>query len=111
MLIYKILRESEWNELAAKGTFPGAPVDIADGFVHFSTADQLPGTLAKHFAAETGLTLLACDSCQMAADLKWEPSRGGDVFPHLYRPLALSDVLWSRQIEFGPDGHETGPLE
>lgn len=111
MLIYKILRESEWNELTAKGTSLGAPVDIADGFVHFSTAGQLPGTLAKHFATETGLMLLACDASAMAADLKWEPSRGGDLFPHLYRPLASSDILWTRQIESGPDGHETGLLE
>ncbi|RJE88263.1 DUF952 domain-containing protein [Paracoccus onubensis] len=111
MLIYKILRESEWAELSAKGTSPGAPVDITDGFVHFSTAAQLPGTLAKHFANEIGLTLLACDSLAMEADLKWEPSRGGDLFPHLYRPLASSDILWARPIEDGPDGHEIGPLE
>lgn len=111
MLIYKILRESEWAELSTRGTFSGAPVDITDGFVHFSTAAQLPGTLAKHFANETGLTLLACDSTAMAVDLKWEQSRGGDLFPHLYRSLGSSDILWTRPIEAGPDGHETGPLE
>lgn len=111
MLIYKILRESEWAELSSKERSFGAPVDIADGFVHFSTASQLPGTLAKHFTNETGLTLLACDSTAMGADLKWEPSRGGELFPHLYRMLASSDILWTRSIEAGPNGHETGPLE
>ncbi|WP_370656074.1 DUF952 domain-containing protein [Paracoccus wurundjeri] len=111
MLIYKILREAEWAELSTRGIFSGAPVDIKDGFVHFSTAAQLPGTLAKHFINETGLTLVACDSTAMATDLKWEPSRGGDLFPHLYRSLGSSDILWTRPIEAGPDGHETGPLE
>ncbi len=104
MLIYKVLRADEWASLERDGTTPGAPVDVADGFVHFSTAGQLAGTLAKHFAAETGLMLLAVDADAVASDLRWDPSRGGALFPHLYRHLALADVIWSRPIGTGPDG-------
>lgn len=111
MLIYKILREFEWKELAANGISPGAPVDIADGFIHFSTSAQVADTLAKHFRGENGLILLACESDSMDGDLKWEPSRGGDLFPHLYRPLATADILWTRSVLSGPDGHDTGTLE
>ncbi|RMC34997.1 DUF952 domain-containing protein [Paracoccus alkanivorans] len=111
MLIYKILRASEWAALRAQGRTTGAPVDIADGFVHFSTAAQLPGTLAKHFAGEDHLTLLACEAQALGGDLRWEPSRGGDLFPHLYRPLDMTDIRWTREITRGTDGHETGPLE
>lgn len=111
MLIYKILRPSEWAALRADGRTAGAPVDITDGFVHFSTAAQLPGTLAKHFTGEDGLTLLACEAQALGGDLRWEPSRGGDLFPHLYRPLDMTDIRWSREITRGADGHDTGPLE
>jgi uncharacterized protein (DUF952 family) len=99
MLIYKVLRAAEWDELEARGATPGAPVDVADGFVHFSTAEQLPGTLARHFAGETGLMLLAVDAGAAGPALAWEPSRGGARFPHLYRPLALSDVLWAKPLQ------------
>ena len=98
MRIYKILRADEWAGLQAAGATDGAPVDIADGFVHFSTADQVAETAARHFAEEPGLTLLACDTAPMGDDLKWEVSRGGDRFPHLYRQLHLSDVIWSRPL-------------
>ncbi|WCR04463.1 DUF952 domain-containing protein [Paracoccus saliphilus] len=111
MLIYKILRASEWATLRSDGHSAGAPVDIADGFVHFSTAAQLPGTLAKHFADEDDLTLLACDAQALGDDLRWEPSRGGDLFPHLYRTFEMTDIRWTRAITRGADGHETGPLE
>lgn len=111
MLIYKILRASEWAALRSDGQTAGAPVDIADGFVHFSTATQLPGTLSKHFTGEDDLTLLACDAQTMGDDLRWEPSRGGDLFPHLYRALKMTDILWTRDITRGADGHDTGPLE
>lgn len=111
MLIYKILRASEWAALRSDGHSPGAPVDIADGFVHFLTAAQLSGTLAKHFADEDDLTLLACDAQALGDDLRWEPSRGGDLFPHLYRVLKMTDILWTRDITRNATGHETGPLE
>lgn len=102
MLIYKLLRGPEWRLFRDRGETPGAPVDLADGFIHFSTADTLPGTLEKHFAGEEGLHLLACEAETLGEALKWEPSRGGLLFPHLYRPLRLDDILWSRPLP--PDG-------
>lgn len=104
MLIYKILRADEWADLQRDGESPGAPVDVADGYVHFSTAEQLPVTLGKHFADARDLTLLAVDADAVAPDLRWEPSRGGALFPHLYRALRIADIAWSRPIENGPDG-------
>jgi uncharacterized protein (DUF952 family) len=95
MLVYKVLRGPEWAELEAKGKTPGAPVDRADGFVHFSTAAQLGETLARHFAGETGLMLLAVEA---DARFAWEPSRGGALFPHLYAPLARADAVWARPL-------------
>lgn len=111
MLIYKIFRADEWATMQAAGQTLGAPVDIADGFVHFSTAAQLPGTLARHFTGEDGLTLLACEAETMGDALRWEVSRGGDLFPHLYRPLRIADIRWTRLVENGPEGHRTGALE
>jgi uncharacterized protein (DUF952 family) len=99
MLIYKILRLPEWVEFEAAGESLGSPDDRADGFVHFSTAGQVPGTLERHFAGETGLMLLAVDADAAGPALRWEPSRGGALYPHLYRPLARGDVLWSRPVE------------
>lgn len=110
MMIYKIFRADEWSDMQSKGQSNGAPVDLADGFIHFSTAEQVHGTLAKHFAGEDRLTLLACDADRMGDDLRWEPSRGGDLFPHLYRSLTMADISWSREIITTPDGHDTGPL-
>lgn len=95
MLIYKILRAGEWRDLQERGETPGAPVDVADGFVHFSTAVQAAETAAKHFAGAEGLMLLALDADTLGDALTWEPSRGGALFPHLYAPLRLADVLWS----------------
>lgn len=105
MLIYKILRRSEWDAFVAKGETEGAPVDLADGFIHFSTAAQVMETAAKHFAHESDLVLLACDIAQLGAALKWEPSRGGDLFPHLYRKLQLADVVWDKALPLGASGH------
>jgi uncharacterized protein (DUF952 family) len=102
MLIYKVLRPSEWSELETAGTTPGAPVDRADGYIHFSTAEQLPGTLAKHFAGETGLMLLAVDADAAGPALTWELARGGALFPHLYRELTLADLFWRRALHDGP---------
>jgi uncharacterized protein (DUF952 family) len=101
MLIYKIFRPAEWAELEAAGETLGSPVDRADGFVHFSTAEQVPGTLARHFDGQGDLMLLAVDADAAGKAIRWEPSRGGDLFPHLYRPLTLADVLWARPVEDG----------
>lgn len=106
MLIYKIFRAPEWAQLQADGETTGAPVDVADGFVHFSTATQAAETAAKHFAGETDLILLALDADALGDRLTWEVSRGGDKFPHLYRALTMSDVLWHRPLRLGKTGHE-----
>lgn len=104
MPVYKVLRAAEAAEFERDGETPGAPVDRADGYVHLSTADQLAGTLAKHFAGERNLTLLAVDEAAAGPDLRWEPSRGGALFPHLYRVLRRGDVLWTRALADGPEG-------
>lgn len=105
MLIYKIFRADEWAALQAHGVTDGAPIDVQDGYVHFSTASQARETAAKHFAQEEGLILLALEADGMEA-LKWEPSRGGDLFPHLYRPLRLSDVLWHAPLPLVNGTHD-----
>ena len=105
MLIYKIFRAPEWAALQAAGETEGAPVDLADGFVHFSTAAQVRETAAKHFAGEDGLVLLALEAEALGPGLIWEPSRGGALFPHLYRVLRMGDVLWSRPLPLGAEGH------
>ena len=104
MLIYKVLRAAEWAEFDREGRSRGSAVDRTDGFVHFSTAQQLATTLSRHFAGETGLTLLALDADRAGAALRWEPSRGGALFPHLYRALDRGDILWARALEDGPEG-------
>jgi uncharacterized protein (DUF952 family) len=106
MLIYKIFRPAEWDQMQGAGTTAGAPIDLKDGYIHFSTAAQAAETAEKHFAGETDLVLLAVDADALGSDLKWEPSRGGQLFPHLYRKLTLADVIWSRPMRFDtlPDG-------
>jgi uncharacterized protein (DUF952 family) len=101
MLIYKLLRAPEWAELEARGETLGSSADRADGFVHFSTAEQLPGTLARHFPGETGLMLLAVGADAAGPALAWEPARSGARFPHLYRKLVRADVLWARPLADG----------
>lgn len=98
MLIYKIFRADEWTTLEQEGETAGAPIDVADGYVHFSTALQVAETAAKHFAGENGLVILACSAADMGDDLKWEVSRGGAEFPHLYRRLKRDDVLWHQPL-------------
>jgi uncharacterized protein (DUF952 family) len=105
MRIYKILRPAEWAELQARGETAGAPVDVADGFVHFSTAAQLPGTAAKHFAGEDGLILAAVDTGALGDALRWEVSRGGAEFPHLYAPLRRADVIWHAPLPLVDGAH------
>ncbi|SPF77914.1 DUF952 domain-containing protein [Pseudoprimorskyibacter insulae] len=106
MLIYKILRADEWAALQSSGETAGAPIDVSDGFVHFSTAEQVRETAAKHFAGADGLLLLAFDANALGEALKWEVSRGGALFPHLYAPLRLADVLWHKVLPFENGAHE-----
>ncbi|MAY88678.1 MAG: hypothetical protein CML02_18405 [Pseudooceanicola sp.] len=98
MRIYKILRAHEWAALQAQGETAGAPVDEADGFIHFSTAAQAAETAAKHFAGADDLMLLTLESEALGPQLKWEPSRGGALFPHLYGPLRLADVIVAQDL-------------
>ena len=105
MMIYKIFRAREWAELQTNGATSGAPVDLADGYIHFSTAAQAADTAAKHFSGEDGLMLAAVNTHDLGTDLRWEPSRGGQLFPHLYRALDLKDVIWAKPLELTPKGH------
>ena len=102
--VYKILTEEEFSAAMGQGHFSGSAADRGDGFIHLSAADQLEGTLAKHFARQDGLVLLALDPSRLGPELKWEASRGGALFPHLYAALDLSALLWAEPLELGPDG-------
>ncbi|MEL6644357.1 MAG: DUF952 domain-containing protein [Pseudomonadota bacterium] len=108
MLIYKIFRADEWQVLMQAGVTDGAPIDLEDGYIHFSTAAQAAETAAKHFAGETNLFVAAVDAEALEDALKWEPSRGGQLFPHLYRALRLADLAWVRPMAGAelPDGVE-----
>ena len=109
MLIYKIFRAGEWQALRRDGESQGAPVDLADGYIHFSTREQVTETAAKHFATESDLVLVAVEADRLGDALKWEPSRGGALFPHLYRPLRLSDVAWAQPLPLLDGGHAFPP--
>lgn len=98
MLIYKIFRGPEWAELQAQGETSGAPIDLADGYIHFSAAGQAAETAAKHFSGADDLVLVAVNADAVGGDLKWDISRGGAKFPHLYRVLRLEDVAWTRPL-------------
>ena len=111
MLIFKILAAEEWAALEADGATDGAPVDLADGFIHFSTAEQAAETAAKHFAGRDGLVLAAVEADALGDALRWEPSRGGALFPHLYRALRRDEVVWARPLPLGADGAHVFPPE
>jgi uncharacterized protein (DUF952 family) len=103
--IYKISTTALWREAERAGVFVGAPVDLADGFIHFSTARQVAETAARHFAGASDLLLVAVDSAALGAALRYEPSRGGDLFPHLYGTLPLAAVRWVKPLPLGREGH------
>ncbi|MBY4892805.1 DUF952 domain-containing protein [Rhodobacteraceae bacterium N5(2021)] len=105
MRIYKILLAEEWAALEATGETPGAPIDVADGYVHFSTAEQAAETAAKYFADIDGLVLAALEADDLGPALKWEPSRGGALFPHLYGPLRRADVIWHAPLPVVDGAH------
>ena len=107
--IYKISPRALWREAERLGEFRGAPVDLADGFVHFSTAVQVVETAARHFAGQDDLVLAAIDAQALGEALRWEPSRGGDLFPHLYAALPLSAVKWTKDLPLGADGRHRLP--
>lgn len=105
-LIYKICRKGEYDAARRSGIFTGSPDDKRDGFIHFSTRDQLSGTLEKHFSGETDLYLLVVNSEKLSADLKWETSRGGELFPHLYRDLDMSILDEDMTISWDGTKHQ-----
>ena len=107
--IYKICARTAWQEAEAAGRYAGSEVDRRDGFIHFSTAGQLPGTAARHFAGLADLLLVAVDSETLGDALKWEPSRGGELFPHLYAALSLSAVLWASPLADEIEGRRAFP--
>src|SRR5215472_6888728 len=107
--IYKICERTAWEKAEATGQFVGSSADSRDGFIHFSTAAQLPGTAAKHFAGLSDLVLVAVDGAALGGALKWEPSRGGELFPHLYTALPLSVVLWARPLADEIEGRRAFP--
>jgi uncharacterized protein (DUF952 family) len=108
-MIYKICVESLWRDAEAVGRFDGAPIDILDGYLHFSTALQVHETAARHFSGQTNLLLIAIDADALGEGLRYEPSRGGDLFPHFYGPLPLSAVRWTKPLPLGPEGHHIFP--
>lgn len=111
MLIYKIISDTEWRAAEAAGSFAGAPVDRADGYIHFSTAPQVRDTAARHFASQPDLLLVAVDGEALGPALRWEPSRGGALFPHLYGALAMNAVRAVVPIVLEADGLHRFPDE
>jgi len=110
-LIFKIVARDEWRAAETAGHFFGAAVDRQDGYIHFSTAAQAPETAAKWFAGRDDLVLVAVEAEALGRELRWEPSRGGALFPHLYGPLPLALVAWTRPLPLRADGrHVFGAL-
>ncbi len=106
MLIFKILRTDEWQTLRNEGETTGAPIDVADGYIHISTAQQVAETVAKHFAGEDGLFLVALETDALGEALEWEVSRGDALFPHLYRKLSMADVVWAQPLPLENGVHQ-----
>jgi uncharacterized protein (DUF952 family) len=95
---YKILTADQWAQFQADGIFHGAPVDLADGYIHLSAADQVQGTLDKHFAGQTDLVIAEVDLALLNETVRWEISRGGALFPHIYGPLPMAAVIATRAV-------------
>jgi len=108
-IIYKICPEALWREAEAAGRFDGAAIDLTDGYIHFSTAEQAVETAARHFAGQGGLVLVAVEAAALGDALRYEPSRGGALFPHLYGPLPMQAVRWVRPLPLGADGRHAFP--
>ncbi len=109
--IFKIVTREQWLEAESAQRFDGAPVDKADGYIHFSTAAQVRETAARHFAGQAGLLLVEVRTQSLGNALRWEVSRGGALFPHLYAPLDLGAVVQVHDLPPGPDGKHVFPKE
>lgn len=107
--IYHVCRADDWSAAGPSGEYRGSADDLRDGFIHFSTASQVAESVAKHRAGQDGLVLLAVEAAALGEALKWEPSRGGLLFPHLYGPLPPAAVRWVRPLPLGPDGRHLFP--
>ncbi|MCA0425623.1 MAG: DUF952 domain-containing protein [Proteobacteria bacterium] len=110
-LIYKIVTEAVWQAATAQGTLIGMPVDLQDGYIHFSAADQVRETARKHFSGQSNLVLLAVEAGRLGDRLRWEVSRGGALFPHLYAPLAVADVSTALPLAVDAAGNPIIPQE
>jgi uncharacterized protein (DUF952 family) len=108
-LVFKIVDRAAWQAAEAAGVFAGSPVDARDGFIHFSTASQVRETAARHFAGQADLLIVAVDPEPLGAALRWEPSRGGDRFPHLYGTLPLAAVRWVADLPLDAAGAHVFP--
>jgi uncharacterized protein (DUF952 family) len=108
-LIYHMCRHDEWLAAVAIGAHPGSSQDVADGFIHFSTAAQIVESAARHRAGQSGLVLLAVDPTMLGDALKWEASRGGALFPHLYGALPVASVAWTADLPLAADGRHVFP--
>ncbi|RUP13652.1 MAG: DUF952 domain-containing protein [Methylobacterium sp.] len=108
-LIYKICPRALWREAEATGQFTGAPIDRQDGYIHFSTAAQVAETAARHFAGQDDLLLVTVEAEALGDGLRYEASRGGDLFPHLYGPLPLSAVVAVDEMPLDGDGRHAFP--
>jgi uncharacterized protein (DUF952 family) len=107
--IYKICPASAWREAERQGAFRGSADDVRDGFIHFSTASQVEGTARKHFVGQTGLFLIAVDAGRLGDNLRWEVSRGGELFPHLYGELDIGHVTSVLDMRARSDGYHDIP--
>jgi len=108
-LIYHMCRRAEWQAAEQAGVYRGSSQDAADGFIHFSTAAEIEASAARHRAGQDDLVLIAVDPAALGAALKWEPARGGALFPHLYAALALDSVRWTAPLPLGADGRHVFP--
>ncbi|WP_088343088.1 MULTISPECIES: DUF952 domain-containing protein [Rhodomicrobium] len=110
-LIFKLCGRDEWRAAEAAGVYAGSADDLRDGFIHFSSAAQLPGTLAKYFAGRDDLVLVAVDADRLGGGLKWEASRGGALFPHFYGAFPVASALWAHELPLGDGGQPILPAE
>ena len=108
-VIFKVLSSDQWSIAQDQGEFHGAAIDLSDGYIHFSTPEQVRETVEKHFAGQADLVLVGVDPDKLGDDLKWEPSRGGALFPHLYSTLALDCVVSVDELKLGEDGRHIFP--
>lgn len=108
-LIFKIMSRDQWQAAHSEGIFRGAPIDLKDGYIHFSTAEQAVETAVRHFAGQADLLLAAVKTEALGDKLAYEVSRGGALFPHLYSPLQLSAVVWVKPLPLDADGHHVFP--